>query len=97
MAVDARKHLQMFLFSHKTWLCLTSSRCRHLGLVERNQGVTKSQLVLYIYFLHLKVPKVGHGWHPRQVAEVSTLTVDVHHIVIHHLHIEDIGGEQAVR
>ena len=55
MAVNACKRLQMFLFSHKMWLCLTSSRCRHLGLVECSQGVTKLQLVLYTLF--------GAIWH----------------------------------
>ena len=49
MAVDAWKHLQMSLFSCEMCLWLTSSRCRHLDLVERNQGVTQSQYI-YIYF-----------------------------------------------
>ena len=46
-AVDACKQLQMSLFSSKMLLHLHSSRCRHFGLVECNQRVTKSQLVLY--------------------------------------------------
>ena len=49
VAVVATKHLQMSLFSCRMRLCLTLSRCRHLGSAERNQGVIKSQLVLYIY------------------------------------------------
>ena len=48
MAVDACKHLEMSLFSRKMWWCLTSSRCRPLGSVECNQGVTKTQFVLYL-------------------------------------------------
>ena len=48
MAVDGCKQLQMSLFSCKMWLCLTSSGCRQLGSVECNQGVSWSQLVLYL-------------------------------------------------
>ena len=47
MVVGGRKQLQMALFSHKMCLSLTSSGCRQLGSVERKQGASWSQFVLY--------------------------------------------------
>ena len=43
-----QRQLQMSLYSCKMWLWLTSSGCKHLGLVEHKKGVTWSQFVLYI-------------------------------------------------